>query len=311
MFENIPNKIMICYSGSKLYGTDTPSSDTDYCGLFMKSKNELFGLTRGDEYQASTGDNYSANSKEDIDSTMYSIHRFFELAMKANPNILELFFVPESKRLFTSDLYFEIQSMKDMFITKNLFKSYFGYSNEQRKLLKTKTERFNALKNSYDYVTSISNDTLTEYDVQVLSGLHYGAFKNKVGENRAYMVKQPMQQVRDHLKKEIDAYGSRADNIRKYGFECKFAGHLLRLLYQGLELAETKTIQLPMIEEHRKVILNTKTGIYTFEEVMEICDVLFKKFQEVEQNSTLPERSDFDKINKYLIDLTEKYIKEG
>jgi predicted nucleotidyltransferase len=48
--------ILECISGSKAYGLDTPSSDTDIKGVFILPKEEYYGLTYTPQVNNETND---------------------------------------------------------------------------------------------------------------------------------------------------------------------------------------------------------------------------------------------------------------
>ena len=68
--------ILECISGSKAYGLDTPSSDTDIKGVFLLPKKDFYGL----EYTAQI-----SNPTNDI--VYYELGRYMELLSVNNPNI--------------------------------------------------------------------------------------------------------------------------------------------------------------------------------------------------------------------------------
>jgi hypothetical protein len=62
---------------------------------------------------------------------------------------------------------------------------------------------------------------------------------------------------------------NRPELIEAYGFDTKYAGHLLRLGYQGRELAETGRLELPMREPVRTRILDVRQGKVPEADVLE------------------------------------------
>ena len=81
--------ILECISGSRAYGLDTPSSDTDIKGVFILPKEEYYGLTYTPQV-----------SNETNDIVFYEFGRFMELLSLNNPNILELLNAPESSIIY-------------------------------------------------------------------------------------------------------------------------------------------------------------------------------------------------------------------
>ena len=77
--------ILDCVSGSHAYGLATETSDEDRRGVFCAPRDALFGLTHPVQI-----------SDERNDEVYYELARFTELALKNNPNILELLASPAS-----------------------------------------------------------------------------------------------------------------------------------------------------------------------------------------------------------------------
>ncbi len=95
---------------------------------------------------------------------------------------------------------------------------------------------------------------------------------------------------------------NRPELIEQYGFDTKYAGHVLRLGYQGIEFLETGALTLPMPEAERQRILAVRTGSVPFEEVLAEADELRSRLEELVQSSPLPEHADGDAVNAFLAD---------
>ena len=104
--------IFECISGSKAYGLDTPSSDTDIKGVFLLPKKDFYGL----EYTAQV-----SNPTNDI--VYYELGRYMELLSLNNPNILELLNTPESSIIYKHPYLNKINSK---LILSKLCKNTFG-----------------------------------------------------------------------------------------------------------------------------------------------------------------------------------------
>lgn len=70
--------------GSHLYGLNTENSDLDYKGIYLPSLNNYLLQTVQKTIQHSTGSQTSRNTKEDIDSQMFSLNYFIELALRGD-----------------------------------------------------------------------------------------------------------------------------------------------------------------------------------------------------------------------------------
>ena len=124
--QELENNNKLAYKfirGSVLYNTNIDTSDTDYGGVYILPNEKLLGLPHF--YQDQVSD-------EKHDTTYYEFNRWVELLMKANPNALESLFAPKDKVI--GDVHPAVQLIidnRDMFLTKECFKSLSGYAYAQ------------------------------------------------------------------------------------------------------------------------------------------------------------------------------------
>jgi len=67
--------IYITHCGSKLYGTNSETSDIDIKVIYKATKESLFVKNDLDHYSYSSGNDESKNSSTDIDIEFYGIHK--------------------------------------------------------------------------------------------------------------------------------------------------------------------------------------------------------------------------------------------
>ena len=106
--------------GSKAYGTDTETSDTDIRGIFLLPNEYRLG----NKY-------FEQASDETNDITYYELNRFIELLRLNNPNIIELLFTPEDKILLFDDKIKPLYDIREQFLTKQVKNSFGGYALSQ------------------------------------------------------------------------------------------------------------------------------------------------------------------------------------
>jgi predicted nucleotidyltransferase len=90
-----------------------------------------------------------------------------------------------------------------------------------------------------------------------------------------------------------------------YGFDTKYAMHMCRLGFQGVELMETGRLSLPMQDPARRWLLNVRTGKVTFEECLEKADYLETRIKELLETSPLPPTPDVEFVETWML---EKYL---
>lgn len=106
--------------GSHAYGTNVPTSDTDYAGVFIQSIDDILGNT----YKEQIND-------DNNDIVIYEIRRFLELLESNNPTVLELLNTPEDCVIYKDPIFDEVLNNRDKFITKICDKSFGGYAKQQ------------------------------------------------------------------------------------------------------------------------------------------------------------------------------------
>ena len=118
-----------CIVGSRAYGLDSASSDTDTRGVYLPPAERhwsLFGVPEQLENPAT-------------DEVYWEIQKFLVLALKANPNILEVLYSPEV--VSTTPVGDELVGMRDRFLSKLVFQTYNGYVMSQFKKLTQRQRR--------------------------------------------------------------------------------------------------------------------------------------------------------------------------
>ena len=106
--------------GSHAYGTNLPTSDIDYSGVFVQNLDSILGMSYVEQIN---------DDKNDI--VIYELRRFLELLAKNNPTILELLNTPEDCIIYKHPLFDKILNNRDSFLTKICANSFGGYAKEQ------------------------------------------------------------------------------------------------------------------------------------------------------------------------------------
>lgn len=124
MLKKSARIIFECIAGSHLYNLNIPGkSDIDIRGLYLNLPTEYLGLS----------DPVNQVGDDKNDTTYYSLKRFFELAMNANPNIVELMFVPENCTKICKPIMKRLIDNRGLFISKKCFFTFSGYAHAQLK----------------------------------------------------------------------------------------------------------------------------------------------------------------------------------
>lgn len=125
------NLIFKAVTGSQSYGTSTPTSDTDYKGVYMQSVDELISF--GYKEQVEVGK----------DECYYELRRFIQLLQSANPTVLELLYSPEDCIITTSPQFDLLVQNRERFLTQKCLLSFGGYAVAQIKKAKGLDKKMN------------------------------------------------------------------------------------------------------------------------------------------------------------------------
>jgi len=339
--------ILECISGSRAYGLDTPSSDTDIKGVFLLPKKDFYGL----EYTAQV-----SNPTNDI--VYYELGRYMELLAVNNPNILELLNTPKSAVLYKHPFLEEINSELILSkLCKNTFGKFALSQIKKAKGLKKKIinpvgkERKSVL--SFCYVNygqgSISLKKFLEINnwkqencglinishMKNMFGLFYsetigynGIIKNELSNDirLSSIPKEEKQEVllyfnKDGYSKYCKEYKEywdwvenrnevRYENTKSHGknYDAKNMMHTFRLLEMAIEIGKDREINVK--RPNRNFLLDIKNGNYEYDDLLVMAKERQDEMEKVFENSKLPERPNIEMINELTYKLRNKFYKD-
>jgi uncharacterized protein len=97
--------------------------------------------------------------------------------------------------------------------------------------------------------------------------------------------------------------------VEKYGYDCKNAAHLIRLLKMGIEFL-TEGILYVERKNDAAQLLEIKMGEWTLDEVKKEAERLFALCEQAYIYSSLPSKPDSERINAICTDLLKRRIKK-
>lgn len=109
--------LFLTIRGSQAYGTDTPTSDIDYGGVFILSEADILA----DKKIVQIND-------DNNDIIIFELSKLMEMLSVSNPTALELINTPDDCILYKDPIFDIILDQKDKFITKICSKSFTGYA---------------------------------------------------------------------------------------------------------------------------------------------------------------------------------------
>ncbi|MES2730633.1 MAG: nucleotidyltransferase domain-containing protein [Bacteroidota bacterium] len=335
--------IFECISGSRSYGTDLPTSDTDLKGVYVLPEADFYGLNYVEQV------NNASN-----DEVYYELRRFIELLYRNNPNLLEMLAVPADCLLYRHPAMDLISTRT--FLSKLCQGTFAGYAMAQikkarglnKKILNPMSEQ---LKDILDFcfVTHAQGampvkDWLVSQGVeQSFCGLvnvphiknFYALFYDKNQElGFRGIVKEQSEDVVlssvpegmapiTHLSFHKDGFSSyckdyreywewvekrneeRYENTLKHGknYDAKNMMHTIRLLDMAEEIATQHNIIVR--RPNREFLLRIRAGEFSYEELVAMAEEKVQRIELLFAQTDLPEQPDFTTINNLLVQMRQ------
>lgn len=283
-FDPTQYRIFEGITGSRLYGTATPESDTDTRGVCVPPMNVLL-----DPFMSF---NVKDSFEDDEDRAIYDLGKFMELCSQMNPNIVELLFIPEQFTLYKDKRWDLIVQNKNLFLSKKAKYTFTGYAVSQ----------LNSIIRHREWFISPPDHepTREEYGLPQMPDVAMG-WVNSIKQSINFDLIKP--ELVDTIRKEWDFRDAhrkwenyqhwlkernpkRKASEEKIGFDGKYASHLFRLMTEGKELLLTGNITFPL--PNAEWLLSIKNGAYTFEQILEMAKTMEQEFEQWYAESPLP-----------------------
>tara|TARA_R110000772_G_scaffold267971_3_gene393571 strand:+ start:13094 stop:13891 length:798 start_codon:yes stop_codon:yes gene_type:complete len=241
-----------------------------------------------------------------VDSEVYSLHHFVQLALQGQTVALDLLH-GNREEIATQEWYF-LKDNRHRFYTKNM-RSFIGYARKQAAKYGVKGSRLDAVLKAWDFLSMkgtttigdllhelwedehchlhlvpllIIDDKIVHFDRQQ-SYWEVCGKKMTFGGKASHYV--PM------LKQYYEQYGHRAQLASlNQGVDWKAVSHALRVGYQTMHIFQDKTFSYPL--EETPYLLAVKQGILPYNEVAGVLDRLIDALEALSLTSTLPAQPD-------------------
>lgn len=266
--------IFLHVSGSRLYGTELPTSDTDYRGIFVPSLEDLVLKKDIDSWSFSTGNTQSKNSSSDVDVSLWSIHKFIKLLQVGDTNSFDsLFAYKTHAELLREPLMDKLYEQRELYYPESL-RSFFGYALGQVKKYSVKGDKLRdaqILKKQVELLAEVApNETISYLKDYVAVNENVQWVTDETNTYIKVLDKRFIQTVRlsEFLEKlqEIESkYGERAKAAKdNQSVDWKALYHSFRVLGECRELMATGRIEFPL--ESSEFLKRVRTQTYSPEE---------------------------------------------
>jgi hypothetical protein len=323
------NKILEIKFGSHLYGTDTPSSDLDFKGIYLPTAKEIclgtYKKTISTTRPKQTGER---NTKDDVDIEIFSLDRYLSLLIDGQTVALDMLFAPLSMYTYMDSKYGHLLSTiynyRFELLNKNV-NAFVGYARQQAAKYGQKGFRVHALRIVLEFLSqkfpvSKVGDFEADWKVICSQNEHVKIVQCK-GPNgtmaphldvcdKKIPFHATVKYALAHVQRRFDEYGKRALMAEKNeGIDWKALSHAVRVNGEAKELLETGQITFPRPE--KELLLKIKKGELPYSHVANIIEEGLENLKESQSKSVLAEKPNVEWAEEFIYGIYSKIVKES
>lgn len=305
------NIILLGLGGSWAYGMNVETSDLDIRGISLNSKEDIL-----------TNQNFDQLVDSATDTTIYSFNKIISLLSGCNPNTIEILGLKPEHYLILTDIGRELLNSKDMFLSKKAAFTFGAYAYSQLSRLVNRSGRANeeivqneersmskVLLHLRERHPLIEKDSYRSYvkDDQIYLDMNFRGMSLK----EIMDVFAELSNVHSQYKKSV-----RNDKAIEHNKLNKHAAHLIRLYMMGIDILNLHEIRTFREGSDHDLLMRIRNGEFLeddqktptkdFEKLVEEYS---RKFDEATNKSTLPEKPDYKRINKFMMKINERIVK--
>lgn len=312
----LKNALFVAVSGSRLYGNFRQDSDVDIRGVFVAPREYYTGLEEIQQVEF-----LRPNGEKD---TMFELRHFVRLAANGNPNIIEMLFVPDNLRLVFGDREF-LHKLRDSVLSERCFHSFSGYAFSQLKRLQghrnwienPPTEPDPKAFQILRYRHVVSGQIIPESDFvakkqrveEIMKEIDGSALCDSEIANWEPVMALKTEDF-DKAKKTWEQYldwcknrnEERASMEANFGYDGKYASHLIRLMLQLREILLNGRITLPLPQDHLTLLRDIREGKLTYRELLVANEELSQECASLRKSSNFRKSPDMKALSRLVSD---------
>ena len=314
------NIIILGLGGSYAYGLQTDHSDIDIRGVATHSAREIL-----------TGKGFEQVVNEATDTTVYSLEKIISLLSNCNPNTIEILGLEPWQYLHITDIGQALIDNKDMFLSKKAVHSFGGYATSQLRRLENKSIRtveqerreehiLNSVKNAKysfpDRYFDCPDDAINLYiDKAVQPEYNTEIFMDI---NLHHYPLRDYTDMWNEMKTIVSGYakiGKRNQHAIEHDKLSKHMCHLIRLYLMCFDILEDGKIVTYRAKDHDP-LMDIRNGKYLVDgqptsEFYEMVDEMENRLEYLKDHTVLPDKPDYERIDRFLEEINIKIIKNS
>jgi hypothetical protein len=314
-------KILVkAIAGSHLFGTNTPTSDKDFKGVFLPSAEDILLGKFDQTIHQSTNPGNTKNTKDDVDVEFYSLDKFLKMLFQGQTVAWELLFTPDEMILEKHPLWDDLRLFTPQFLNKKV-DAFVGYCKQQAHKYGVRGSRMNSLEEIIkildQYPKHFKLGEIGRFDIEYFERLeHVEVIADKNGKEllsvcgKKFGWDTKIDYALKPLKDYYENYGERTRLAKQNeGIDWKALSHAVRVCMQAISLLERGYIQLPMSDSNVQLLKQIKAGELPFGEVADLIEFYQDQLKVAQELSILPPEPNKEAFNKVQIMIYEKIVK--
>lgn len=309
--QRVPNLMLLGYGGSHAYGTNVATSDVDIRGIYMNPVDEVLGIKPDSEQRVDS----------QTDTVVYSFRKMIKLLSDCNPNTIELLGLRQQDYLYMTEAGQLLLDNRQLFLSKKAVYTFGNYAASQLNRLINKSGRgkqelvgneVRSLKKALGsfaqrykgYAGAGTGITVSAADDDTLLSMHLDNIPMKT---IVQMLNELTSIDKDYSKSTRNTKAIEHNKLSKHMM------HLFRLYMMGIDILERGEIITYRADEH-DLLMSIRNGDYLeaddmtpTKEFEALLSEYQTRFSKAAENTKLPDKPAYDKINALVIDTNKRY----
>lgn len=305
--------------GSHLYGTNTPSSDTDIKAVHLPpGRDILLQRAKPVRSEKTKADGTAKNTADDIDRESYALHKYLALVSEGQTVATDMLFATSASWTLHTAAWLDLRANTHRLVSRNC-KSFVGYCRQQANKYGIKGSRMAACRAARDLLaealethgtTAKLEAVAPELAAFVAGREHTDILDIPVADktmtvrhlevcNRKAPFTSTIKLAFEIYDRLFAEYGQRARAAEvNQGIDWKALSHAVRVGREAIELLSTGHVTFPRPEAVHLVAI--KRGEMAYHPVAEEIEALLAEVEAAAARSTLPEAADMAWIEGFI-----------
>lgn len=301
--------IFLYKAGSHFFDLHSPTSDTDYRGVYMPSLKEFHeGESKRKFFERKTlaGNKTGIkNTSDDTDLYLFSYTFFLGLLRRGDFNVIELLHTPKDKIIIDSPIIQELIDFRKNLIVNDI-SAFLGFIKKEYRRYGVNIKHYKIQEDFANFLRKYPKHTrlneiwsdIKEYakdDEQILFTTSLTGRSTEVSTlkiaQRLYQNTVKVDYVIEGIDKRLKTYGHRQKSMAESGVEYKGLYHALRLIYEANDLYDYGELKIPFDKNRYSVLKSIKNSEvqqeFVFNLIDKEIDKLYKREKEVISNKDI------------------------